>query len=123
MALIDVSDILCDPDFADRGIVCERNIQTIGEDGMAHNETKRIKFTGVVTPDTGDLLERLDEGERVKGRITIHSQVPLRDGAEGGSADIVIWKGKRYTVSRISDLTNFGRGFTRASCDVIPFSG
>lgn len=123
MALLDVSDIILDPDFADTGIVCERATQTIGEDGMAHNETKRIKFTGVVTPDMGDVLERLDSGERVKGRITIHSRFPLRDGAEGGSADIIVWKGKRYTVSRVSDLTNFGRGFTRASCDVIPFSG
>ena len=123
MARIDVSDLLLDPDFADTGIICERSSQIIGEDGIARNETKRIKFTGVVTPDTGDLLERLDEGERVKGRITIHSRFPLRDGAAGGSADIIVWKGKRSTVSRVSDLTNFGRGFTRASCDVIPFSG
>lgn len=123
MANLDVSDLLSDPDFADRGIICERSIQTIGEDGMAENSLTMIKFTGVVTPDMGDVLERLDEGERIKGRITIHSQFPLRDGAEGGSADIVVWKDKRYTVTKVSDLTNFGRGFTRASCDVIPFSG
>lgn len=123
MAILDVSEILFDPDFADTDIVCERSIQTIGEDGMAQNDLTMTRFTGVVTPDIGDVLERLDEGERIKGRITIHSQFPLRDGAEGGSADVIVWKGKRYTVSKVSDLTNFGRGFTRASCDVIPFSG
>ena len=123
MANLDVSDILFDPDFADTNIFCERSVQTINDNGLAVNETRRIRFTGVVTPDTGDLLERMDEGERVKGRITIHSRFPLRDGAEGGSADVIVWKRKRYTVSRVSDLTNFGRGFTRASCDVIPFSG
>lgn len=123
MALLDVSEILFDPDFADTGIICERSIQAIGDDGMAINDLTMITFTGVVTPDMGDVLERVDEGERIKGRITIHSRFQLRDGAEGGSADIIVWKGKRYTVSKVSDLGNFGRGFTRASCDVIPFTG
>ena len=30
MALLDVSDILCDPDFMDTGLVCERLTQTVG---------------------------------------------------------------------------------------------
>lgn len=123
MALLDVTDVLFDPDFVDYGLVCERSAVKVGEDGIARTVTERIDFCAVVTPDSGDILERLEEGERIKGRITVHSHFELRDGAEGGTADIIEWRGKRYTVSNVSTLVNFGRGFVCASCDVIPYTG
>lgn len=123
MALIDVTDVLFDPDFADTNIKVERSTLTVGDDGVARKEFKTIRFTGVVTPDTGDILERRGEGERIKGRITIHTKFELIDSAAGGTADIVQWRGKRYTVANVSNNMNFGKGFVRASCDVIPLAG
>lgn len=123
MALLDVSDILTDPDFVSFGILCERQSQTVGDDGLAINVTDQMKFSGVITSDNGDLLVRSDSGERIKGNINIHTRFPLVDGQDGRSADIVIWKGRRYTVSSVNDWSDYGRGFVRAICDLIPVTG
>lgn len=122
MARLDVSEILFDPDFVDM-LTCERNQQTVGSDGMAVNATTLTDFYGVVTSDNGDILERIASGERVKGSITIHSRFVLHDGSAGYTADIVRWKGLRYTVTQALDFSHFGRGFTSAICEVIQRTG
>lgn len=123
MANLDVTDILSDPDFMDRGLVCERNAQAVGNDGLAVNTTTLTPFSGVVTSDSGDILERIATGERIKGSITIHTKFVLNDGTAGFSADVVQWRGRRYTVSSVNDYSHFARGFVVASCDLIPLSG
>lgn len=123
MALLDVSDILTDPDFMNTGLICERNVQTVGSNGMATNSTTSTAFAGVVTSDNGDLLERNPDGERVKGNMTIHTRFPLDDGSAMNAADIVQWRGRRYTVTVVNDWSHFGRGFIVATCDLIPLSG
>jgi hypothetical protein len=123
MALLDVSDILTDPDFMDTGLICERNVQTVGTDGMAVNATTTTTFSGVVTSDNGDLLERTADGARIKGNMTIHTRFPLDDGSSANAADVVQWKGRRYTVTVVNDWSHFGRGFICANCDLIPLAG
>lgn len=123
MALLDVSDILTDPDFMNTGLVCERNAQDVGEDGLAANVTRRMKFSGVVTSDTGDILTRMASGEYTVGSITIHTKFRLIDGSAGFTADIVQWQGRRYTVSNVNDYSHFGKGFVCAGCDLIPLAG
>lgn len=123
MARLDVSDILTDPDFIDRGLICERSKQTVGTDGIAINATTKTKFIGVVTSDSGDVLERMPGVERIKGSITIHTRFALNDGAPGQTADVVQWRGRRYTVSNVNDYSHFGRGFIAATCDLITLAG
>lgn len=123
MPNIDVSDILSDPDFMSAGLVCERNVQTVGSNGMASNATTLMPFTGVVTSDNGDLLERNPDGERIKGNMTIHTRFPLDDGSATNCADVVQWRGRRYTVTVVNDWSHFGRGFICATCDLIPLAG
>lgn len=122
MALLDVTEVLFDPDFAD-AIVCERTTQTVGVDGFAVNSPQYVPIVGVVTNDMGSVLERIAAGERIYGNIIVHTAFRLRDGDSGATADIVQWNGRRYTVARVSDNSHFGRGFTAASCDLIPLSG
>ena len=123
MARLDVTEILTDPDFVDTTLVCERATQTIGTNGIAVNTAQLLKFAGVVTSDQGDILERLEGVERIKGSITIHSRFRLKDGSPGQTADIIRWQGRRYTVSNVNDYSHFGRGFIVASCDLIPLQG
>lgn len=123
MALLDISDVLCDPDFMDTGLVCVRNTQTVGTDGLATNTPVSIPFAGVVTNDSGNILERIAEGQRNKDSITIHTQFILMDGGAAQDADIVQWRGKQYTVSNVQDWSHFGAGFTCATCDLIPLAG
>ena len=123
MALLDVSDVICDPDFMDRGLVCERSAQAVGNDGLAINTKTNRPFSGVVTSDRGDVLTRGTTGERITGSIIIHTKFRLNDGSAGFTADIVQWQGRRYTVAKVNDYSHFGRGFVCATCDLIPLSG
>lgn len=122
MAHIDVSDVLLDPEFMDK-LSCERNQQTAADNGRASLTTKSICFNGVVTSFSGDLLERMAGGERLKGAITIHSRFPLTAGHGDYSADVVSWRGKRYTVTNVADYGHVGRGFVCATAELIPLSG
>lgn len=123
MAQLDVTDILADPDFMDTGLECERLTQTITGDGLAVNTPTILPFSAVVTSDKGDMLVRLATGERAEGSITVHTRFALSDGSTGQTADIVRWRGRRYTVTLVNDYSHFGRGFVAATCDLIPLSG
>ena len=123
MAQLDVTDILADPDFMDTGLECERLTQTITGDGLAVNTPTILPFSAVVTSDKGDMLVRLATGERAEGSITVHTRFTLNDGSTGQTADIVRWRGRRYTVTLVNDYSHFGRGFVAATCDLIPLSG
>lgn len=123
MPLLDVSDVLLDPDFVDSSLICARSAQTVGSDGMAVNTATQIPFSGVVTNDTGDQLIRNADGSRIQGSITIHSQFRLIDGVSGFDADVVTWQGRSYVVNNVRDWSTYGQGFVAAQCVLIPLSG
>lgn len=120
MPLLDVSDILDDPDFADTFDVIRTHV-SVGNDGVAVATTETlIGVVGVITAGLGDVLRRRAEGEQITGSITVHSQVPLVPGEAGQTADIVVYpsgSANRYTVAVTSDYSRYGAGFTAASCD------
>lgn len=123
MALLDISEVLTDPDFMDNGLVCERSKEIVNDDGMVELTTETFTFSAVVTTNEGTRLEREMDLERISGSITVHSIFKLIDGSGDLTADIITWKGKRYTVTKIDDYGHFGRGFTKAICNIIPVSG
>lgn len=122
MARLDVNDVLTDPDFMDGGLICYRKAQIIGDDGIAViNETPSL-FSAVVTSGGGD-VRRNDVGEIETGSITVHTAFKLQAGADGYTADEILWSGQRWTVEKINNYTNFGRGFVEATCTLKPLSG
>lgn len=123
MAFLDISEVLLDPDFMDNDLVCERNKETVNEQGLAVVTTEEIPFSGVVTTNEGTKLQRAIDLERISGSITIHSIFPLTDGKDGTTADIVQWENKRYTVVNAYSYAHFGSGFTKAICNIIPVTG
>jgi hypothetical protein len=122
MARIDVTDALLDPDFIDR-LICERFMQTVGDDGIAVNTPTEIPMFGCVTTNSGDKLDRTPTGERVQGAITVHTRFRLIPGDDEHTADVLRWKGRRYTVTGVDDNSHFGRGFCAATCDLLPLRG
>jgi hypothetical protein len=122
MPLLDVSEILLDPDFVD-SLVCARQTQTVDDNGIATDSATSTPFYGVVTNNSGDLLMRLAEGSRINGSITVHSRFLLQAGSDGQDADVVTWNGRQYTVTNVGDWSRFGIGFTAANCELIPLSG
>lgn len=123
MPLLDVSEILSDPDFVDTQLACIRNTQTVNSNGIAVNAQVTTAFSGVVTQDTGDMLTRLAEGSYVKGSILVHTRFVLTNGNAGIDADIVIWRGRSFTVVDADDYSTYGAGFVCAHCEPIPLSG
>lgn len=124
MALLDVTDVLLDPEFMDTGLLCKRSIQSVGDNGRATNTVTATPFSAVVTSDDGDLLVIVADGERKKGSIMLHTTFRLSAGdGEDNIADVITWQGKDYTVSKVNNYSNFGRGFVAASCDLLPLAG
>lgn len=122
MALLDVSDVLEDPDFNDVFYRLIRE-QTVDEHGEASNTEQKKRCIGVITSDSGDKITRKPDGSFVTGTITIHTKTQLKDGKDGFDADVVEWKKNRYNVILVNDYSHVGKGFVAATCEVIPFSG
>lgn len=123
MALLDVVDVIVDPDFMDKGLIRERSVQSIDEDGFAYNHVSKLPFSAVVTQHRGDQLNRTKVGEHIEGSITVTTRTELRPGTEDYPADVIVWRGRRYTVTPSNDWSHFGRGFYQVNCDLIPMRG
>jgi galactose-6-phosphate isomerase len=123
MPLLDVTEILTDPDFWEGGLVCVRQRQTIGTDGLANNQQIPIPFGGVVTQVKGNVLNRDAAGEIITGSILIITRFRLQDGKSGSSADIVQRQTRSYTVKEVLPYSKYGLGFVEATCELLPLAG
>lgn len=117
MPLLDVSDILSDPDFADPTLLCRRPAVPINSHGRAvASAVDDVPFSGVVTQDSGRDLQRNEDGSMISGTITIHTVFRLRDG------DLVVWQGMTHTVTNVMDWASYGAGFVCATAMRKPLS-
>lgn len=123
MPLLDVSELLTDPDFCQSDLICNRAKQVVGLNGLAVNMPVRIRFTGVVTQVSGAELERNAVGELITGTILICTRFRLTDGKIGLTADVIDIGPRRYTVTNVYNYSQYGRGFIEAICDLLPLQG
>ena len=116
MALIDVSELLTDPDFTNTVTLIRRSstVDTYGENTMAETSSS---ITAVVQGANAESLERVPEGARLSDLIDVYYKGQLTAESPGGYADIIVWQGKRYQVFEVvEDFMNYGAGFTKAVC-------
>lgn len=117
MALIDVSDLLTDPDFTDSVTLIRRasSINVYGEHVMAETSTT---ITAVVQGTNTEDLIRMPEAARLRDMITVYYKGELMAMSVNGYADVIVWQDNRYQVATIDEnFPNFGAGFTRAICN------
>lgn len=119
MARLDVTEVLTDPLFVERGLVRIVSTETVNDHGRSAYVTTETPFVGVVTNDGGDILRRNQNAQYVAGSITIHTRQQLNVAAEGADADIVVWRGRKYTVTDVQDYGHFGRGFCAVTCEPV----
>lgn len=116
MALIDVSDLLRDPDFTNVVTLIRRSvsINTHGENVMTESACNIVvSVQGLNSED----IVKLPEGARLSDVITVYYRGDLQPESKGGYSDIIVWQGRRYQVKTIDEnFINFGAGFTRAIC-------
>lgn len=127
MALLDMSDVITDPDFAEPvesgDLLLVRSTQTIDDGGIASNVEGVFPLGGVVCSTGGD-MKRGPDGEMAADSFTLHTLTSLTPGRTPDTpADIVVWKGNRYTVVGVNNFSNFGAGFCAADCQLISIQG
>ena len=121
MPLLDVSDVLSDPMFQTTFQVI-RSVESVTSGGVAQQSTQTLRAMGVVTPNDDTILQRLMDGSRIAGSITVHTKFALTDGAGTTIADIVVWRNRQWTVTSVGDWGQFGAGFVTARCELQPVS-
>lgn len=121
MALLDVSDVLTDPDFSD-ALTVYRSTIAVGDNGRTTKTTAALPIVGVVTQGGGDILDRTGDAEKIRGSITVHTMFILSAGGGGIDADELDWQGRRYVVDNVSDWSNYGAGFSSAGCTLKPMN-
>lgn len=118
MPLLDVSDIILDPDFADAITVYRQAVSTDTYGDVIRTETATPNVVAVITPDKWSTLQRQAEGSNVSEVVTVITQFRLQASMDGYDADEIVWNGKRYVVIAVGDCSRYGAGFVEASASI-----
>lgn len=112
-ALLDVTDVLDDPDFLDTTLVLVRRVVAQQQDGTARGAGGPIPFAGVVIPDGGQELIQTPEGNQVRGDITVYTRTALTAGDANYDADVIHWSRAAYRVIATKPWL-YASGYTQA---------
>lgn len=119
MPLLDLSELMSDPDLADV-ITVIRNVETVNEQGdSVLTKSYLHDISAVVIPNSGQQLMMLDDGSRISDAITVYSKTKLMAATNTRSADRVIWNCQIYMVKLSKDYGRFGEGFYVANCEML----
>lgn len=113
MALIDLTEIVMDPDFGDSFTIVRRG-QVIDDHGRASQTEALSSAFGSVQAASGKTLELFPDLARTSGQVEIYTTTALRAAADGRAADDILWAGMRYTVVAVRDWMNWGAGWNLA---------
>jgi hypothetical protein len=99
--MIEISDLLADPDFAQPFDIIRETVTLV--QGRAQTSSTTIPgVMGVIQPaSVDDLVLFVPEGERANEWISIWCPQEIR-AADGVSkfSDVIVWRGKRYRVAK-----------------------
>jgi galactose-6-phosphate isomerase len=115
LGTIDVTDLLCDPDFVDRMVLIHRTptVSAAGENSLAESSEKTW---GSVQPISGKTLQRLPDGLRVANVKSFWIKGVIVADAKGKYSDVIVSRGVRYNVTFVFDWTNWGSGWSEGTC-------
>jgi hypothetical protein len=105
MALIDVSEIVSDPDFAQPFVIKRSNGSW--QLGGWQDTITTVNSYGAQQPATAQDLKEIPEGDRILGSVKVWSTQPMyvtRRGTgpnDGGLSDIIVWQGEDYRIAGI----------------------
>lgn len=115
MALVDVTELLSDPDFVDPVRIFHRTatVNTKGENELTELYVDTI---GSVQPTSGRDLQRLPEALRIQDVKTFWIKGEIKSDGNSAYPDILVWQCNRYAVQMVLEWTNFGQGWCQALC-------
>lgn len=117
MPLLNVAEVLTDPDFALRLKVIRRK-EIIDEHGRSQvEETVYHNVVGVQTRDHPNDLERQTDFEVTTSTISFITKFPLHVQVPGYKPDVVVLNGNHFLVRHLDPYPRFGEGFYEAVCE------
>lgn len=120
MALIDVTELLSDPDFADT-FTYARRVQVM-VNGRATFAESGGDVVGSVQINAPEVLERFPDAGRPDQWIRIYTTTRLiaQDDAAATYGDVITWRGRTYQVKAVDDWGNYGVGYVKALARMVP---
>jgi hypothetical protein len=123
MPWLDVSDIVVDPDLADRFNVIQRQESVDANTGRSSTtQVLHEGIVGVVTMENPADLMRRDDSDSAPRLIFVASTFRFRNaGIENGQqykGDVIVWPppgqlgSTQYTVIKVYPYSRYGRGIT-----------
>lgn len=104
--MIDVSEIIQDPDFAQTYSVQRDSGKLVN--GRWVPNTTNFDITGVVTVANSQDVQQLPEGDRVVGIMAFHSTQLLQITNPEGISDIITWRGEQYKLLQVYPYGDYG---------------
>ena len=106
--MINVSELLCDPDFCVEFKIVRNTGKRENRRWVAVDKPKLIQVLGIVNSTSSEDIEMIPEGDRVQGLKTFYSGNEFRLTDDKTTSDIVEYKGKRYRLLQVFDYSNNG---------------
>lgn len=117
MPLLDVSEIIADPDFSD-DIVVIRFTRTMDTHGRVIDTPGTYYTYGCVQPAPESKLLILPELERVGSFISVITPFRLIPLTSTTAPDQVTWQNRSYSVRDVRDWSTYGNGFVEGICEL-----
>ena len=127
MATLDVSIVLKNPKFLTQVLV-QRPTVTVGSNGIGTRNFESFTCQACIRPLEAYEMERLPEGELLKGGIKVYSIFQFCAGENDESADILKptnYTGQQawYSVLKVENWSMYGEGYTMAYCRLLQTRG
>jgi len=107
--MIDVAEIINDPDFYQSYIIHRKGGYWLG--GTWKETDTEISSGGVVIACNAKDLEQIPEGDRVKGMMCFYNTSPLyvtRDNGQKGTSDQIFWNSELYRLDQVFPYSDYG---------------
>lgn len=122
MPMLDVMDVLLDPDFCEE-LTIQRRQQGTDAKGRAALTVTTIdpKPFGVVEPVADQPMVRGPDQQNLPRLLSVHTPFRLRGPSRDGAGvdfqpDLIIWNGDPYVVNKVQDYSHYGAGWVQADC-------
>ena len=112
--MINLSEVVNDEDFA-QSFEIQRSEGGSWKAGVWVNNIVCVSGYGVIQPATPEELDQVPEGDRVKGSLSFHSELPLYETHTespndkfAGISDIISHRGQKYRLVKVWPWEDFG---------------
>lgn len=127
MPTLNVSKVLDNRKFKDTATLIRTTI--VNDGGFGVQTTSETEIAGVfiagyaIPGGDGGLIRRPDGEMNTNGLTAItRGELSMGDAATGRTADVIRWRGLKYTVIASNDYSNFGEGYFLAIADQLPIN-